>query len=178
MNWIGLDIGGANLKLSDGGECARSEPFALWRNPDGLSDALAKLIGEFSDADAVAAVDHAAGVDRHVFTDDHVALAACGLELDEAVDHRVRPDDQACASQRVLDVGQLRDACHRMDLDHVSAPAHGAHRIAVGGLGRRQTEAPAQVALVHNMQIARLRVVGAGQLAQRTVADEEHGVLQ
>ena len=55
MNWLGLDIGGANLKVSDGRENARSEPFALWRDPDGLAGALAKLIKGYSDCDAVAA---------------------------------------------------------------------------------------------------------------------------
>jgi (4-(4-[2-(gamma-L-glutamylamino)ethyl]phenoxymethyl)furan-2-yl)methanamine synthase len=44
MNWLGFDIGGANLKVADGCGWARTVPFALWRNPGGLSDAIAKLI--------------------------------------------------------------------------------------------------------------------------------------
>jgi probable H4MPT-linked C1 transfer pathway protein len=45
MSWVGLDIGGANLKAADGRGWACSVPFALWRNPDGLAEALADLIG-------------------------------------------------------------------------------------------------------------------------------------
>ncbi len=44
MTWLGLDIGGANLKAADGRGWARSVPFALWRDPHGLSAALAGLI--------------------------------------------------------------------------------------------------------------------------------------
>jgi probable H4MPT-linked C1 transfer pathway protein len=44
MSWIGLDIGGANLKIADGCGWAQSDPFALWRDPGGLSDKLCKLL--------------------------------------------------------------------------------------------------------------------------------------
>jgi probable H4MPT-linked C1 transfer pathway protein len=44
MNWLGLDIGGANLKAADGCGWAFSTPFALWRDPAGLAAALAALI--------------------------------------------------------------------------------------------------------------------------------------
>lgn len=52
--WIGLDIGGANLKASDG-RTAVSRPFPLWRDPDGLTEAIRKLIAEFPQADGYAA---------------------------------------------------------------------------------------------------------------------------
>jgi probable H4MPT-linked C1 transfer pathway protein len=41
---LGLDIGGANLKAAHSDGLARLMPFALWRNPDGLPDALRNLI--------------------------------------------------------------------------------------------------------------------------------------
>jgi probable H4MPT-linked C1 transfer pathway protein len=44
MTWLGLDIGGANLKAADGHGWTRSVPFPLWRDPEGLSNALAALI--------------------------------------------------------------------------------------------------------------------------------------
>ena len=44
MNWLGLDIGGANLKAADGRGWARSVPFPLWRQPQQLSEALRQLI--------------------------------------------------------------------------------------------------------------------------------------
>jgi probable H4MPT-linked C1 transfer pathway protein len=44
MTWLGLDIGGANLKAADGHGWARSVPFALWREPERLAIALSDLI--------------------------------------------------------------------------------------------------------------------------------------
>jgi hypothetical protein len=44
MSCLGLDIGGANLKVADGRGWARTAPFAMWRNPGGLADAIANLI--------------------------------------------------------------------------------------------------------------------------------------
>lgn len=46
MSWLGLDIGGANLKVSDGGRYARSVSFALWQEPEGLTQQLQRLIAE------------------------------------------------------------------------------------------------------------------------------------
>jgi probable H4MPT-linked C1 transfer pathway protein len=44
MSWLGLDIGGANLKSANGRGWACVEPFELWRNPAGLAAALHKLL--------------------------------------------------------------------------------------------------------------------------------------
>ncbi len=46
--WLGLDIGGANLKAADGHGSARLRPFALWRRRAELVPALADLMREFS----------------------------------------------------------------------------------------------------------------------------------
>lgn len=54
MNWLGLDIGGANLKASDGFGWWRIEPFALWRNPEKLSDAIHALIRQAPHAERLA----------------------------------------------------------------------------------------------------------------------------
>lgn len=54
MSWLGLDIGGANLKAADGRGWARSVPFALWREPAGLADALAALIRDAPAIDRLA----------------------------------------------------------------------------------------------------------------------------
>lgn len=43
---MALDIGGANLKASDGAEFARSRPFPLWRNPNALAAELAALLAD------------------------------------------------------------------------------------------------------------------------------------
>jgi hypothetical protein len=54
MSWIGLDVGGANLKAADGLGWARSVPFALWRDPSGLASALAALLRDAPNADRLA----------------------------------------------------------------------------------------------------------------------------
>jgi probable H4MPT-linked C1 transfer pathway protein len=51
---LGLDVGGANLKAFHTAGVARSEPFALWRNPGGLVEALRSLTANIPSADAVA----------------------------------------------------------------------------------------------------------------------------
>jgi probable H4MPT-linked C1 transfer pathway protein len=51
---LGLDVGGANLKAAHTNGSARSRPFALWKNPAGLADALRILIAEMPSADMLA----------------------------------------------------------------------------------------------------------------------------
>jgi len=54
MNCLGLDVGGANLKAADGRGWACSVPFPLWRDPNGLSGALAALLECAPSADTIA----------------------------------------------------------------------------------------------------------------------------
>lgn len=53
---IGLDVGGANTKAAvvegDGSIRIVSEPFELWREPDGLADAIASVVGRLDLPDA------------------------------------------------------------------------------------------------------------------------------
>lgn len=44
---VGIDIGGANLKLASVSGRAVSQPFAIWREPGQLADRVAKLIAGF-----------------------------------------------------------------------------------------------------------------------------------
>jgi probable H4MPT-linked C1 transfer pathway protein len=44
MRWLGLDIGGANLKAADGKGWAKGVAFPLWRAPEHLATALAELV--------------------------------------------------------------------------------------------------------------------------------------
>jgi probable H4MPT-linked C1 transfer pathway protein len=48
---LGLDVGGANLKAAHTDRTARSVPFALWKDPAGLADALRGLVGAMPAAD-------------------------------------------------------------------------------------------------------------------------------
>jgi (4-(4-[2-(gamma-L-glutamylamino)ethyl]phenoxymethyl)furan-2-yl)methanamine synthase len=54
MSWLGLDIGGANLKAANATDWAHSVPYALWRDPDGLAAALTALIALAPAADEFA----------------------------------------------------------------------------------------------------------------------------
>jgi len=53
VTWLGIDIGGANLKASDGDRHARSVSFALWMEPEGLAEQLRRLIGESPECDGL-----------------------------------------------------------------------------------------------------------------------------
>lgn len=54
MDVLGLDIGGANLKAAHTNGRALSVPFALWKNPAGLTDALRKLLEQMPSSDTLA----------------------------------------------------------------------------------------------------------------------------
>jgi len=54
MNWLGLDIGGANIKLADGRGYAETRPFPLWKRPKDLTDALRQMIANDAGCDRVA----------------------------------------------------------------------------------------------------------------------------
>jgi probable H4MPT-linked C1 transfer pathway protein len=51
---LGLDIGGANLKAAHADGPARSQPFALWKNPRELSHALGRLLSSLPRYDRLA----------------------------------------------------------------------------------------------------------------------------
>jgi probable H4MPT-linked C1 transfer pathway protein len=51
---LGLDVGGANVKAATADGRAWCEPFALWKDPDGLAAVLAETIARFPDAEALA----------------------------------------------------------------------------------------------------------------------------
>ncbi len=51
---LGFDVGGANLKAVHSDGTARNQPFALWQNPAGLTDALRRLRQSLPPADLLA----------------------------------------------------------------------------------------------------------------------------
>ncbi len=83
-----MDIGGANLKASDGGGWALWRPFPLWQRRDELPDALADLLRQSPPADALAVTmtgeladcfsTKAEGVETILAA---VAAAACGRAI-------------------------------------------------------------------------------------------------
>jgi len=54
MNLLGLDIGGANLKVADGCGYACSSAFPLWKQPEDLRSALSKALSNAPLSEAVA----------------------------------------------------------------------------------------------------------------------------
>ncbi len=52
--WLGLDVGGANIKAAHEGGMARAIPFELWKRPDDLPNALATLFALFPRFDRLA----------------------------------------------------------------------------------------------------------------------------
>lgn len=105
MNGLAFDIGGANVKFSDGKERTGSVPLALWRHPERLAEVLDGIIALFP-ADVAIAVTMTgeladcfpvkrAGV-RHILT--AVAQASGGLPVRVyCVDGRWASLDQARA---------------------------------------------------------------------------------
>jgi hypothetical protein len=89
MSWIGLDIGGANLKASDGRGWSRSVPFPLWREHSQLHHALADLVREAPPADSVAVT----------MTGE---LCDCYRTKAEGVQHILSAVEQACSGHEVL----------------------------------------------------------------------------
>ncbi len=51
---LGLDIGGANLKAAHSDGAAHAMPFALWKHPDGLTNALTHLARHLPAFDSIA----------------------------------------------------------------------------------------------------------------------------
>lgn len=54
MLWLGVDLGGANIKLADGQAFAESRTFALWRQPKRLANELRTAIAHAPPADHLA----------------------------------------------------------------------------------------------------------------------------
>jgi probable H4MPT-linked C1 transfer pathway protein len=56
VNVIGLDIGGANLKASNGNDWTAEAPFPMWKHPDKLGEALRSLTANRVNGETVLAV--------------------------------------------------------------------------------------------------------------------------
>ncbi len=54
MPWLGLDIGGANIKVADGQGYATCRPFALWQRPDDLAAELTLLLSDAPECNGLA----------------------------------------------------------------------------------------------------------------------------
>jgi probable H4MPT-linked C1 transfer pathway protein len=113
MNWLALDIGGANLKAADGRGWTRSAPFPLWRRPEQLRERLQQLIESGPPSQALAATmtgelcdcfeTKGAGV-RHI-VDSLLAAAANRPVSIYCIDGRFVTAAEACQSPHMAAAG-------------------------------------------------------------------------
>ena len=114
MNWLGVDIGGANLKTADGMGYATEESFALWKSPARLHEALAEIfsIAPISDAVAVTMTGE---------------LADCYRTKGEGVAHILGQVEQAAGDRRLRvyrTAGDFVTAPDAVDQPHSVAAAN------------------------------------------------------
>lgn len=74
MKTLGLDIGGANVKAADNDGTTRTQPFAIWNDPHGLTEVLRQILRRFDAVDRLAVTMTA-------------ELADCFSTKREGVDH-------------------------------------------------------------------------------------------
>ncbi|MCA9263830.1 MAG: hypothetical protein KDA60_08260 [Planctomycetales bacterium] len=86
MNWLGIDIGGANIKIADGTGFARSHVFSLWKHPERLEQKLRTMIADAPPSDHVAATMTGELADCFESKTDGVAHILTALQ--QAVDGR------------------------------------------------------------------------------------------
>jgi probable H4MPT-linked C1 transfer pathway protein len=131
MSWLAFDVGGANLKAADGRGWAQIVPFPLWKDPPGLSAALAKLIDRAPASEQVAVTmtgelcdcfaTKADGV-RHIV--DAVATAAGG-----------RATAIYLADGRFVTIDEARESPHLAAASNWHALARYACRFVNGDVG-------------------------------------------
>jgi hypothetical protein len=86
MNWLALDIGGANIKVSDGRQFARNHRFSLWRQPEQLVQRLRQILAEGPSSDHIAAT--MTGELADCFADKAEGVEFIVAALEDAVDRR------------------------------------------------------------------------------------------
>jgi probable H4MPT-linked C1 transfer pathway protein len=88
MAWLGIDVGGANVKVADGQTFATTHAFALWKQPKELTLCLRQLIAESPPCD-------------HVVATMTGELADCFATKREGVQHILLALEEAAASRHL-----------------------------------------------------------------------------
>lgn len=86
MNWLGLDIGGANIKIGNGQGFARQRGFPLWKTPEKLTQTLRTLIADAPPCDHLAVT--MTGELADCFESKSTGVRAILRSLHEAADGR------------------------------------------------------------------------------------------
>ena len=89
MHWIGLDIGGANLKAADCDGIASTRSFPVWKEPERLAAVLGEILSAFPQCDAVAVTMTA-------------ELADCFETKADGVDAVLQSVEQAAANKPIF----------------------------------------------------------------------------
>ena len=160
MSWLGLDIGGANLKaaLSPGWAC--SVPFALWRDPAGLADGLAKLISQAPAAE-------------HIAVTMTGELCDCFRTKAEGVAHILAAVERAAAGRRIhvyLVDGRFASIAEARQQAHLAA-ASNWHALA--RFGSRYVEGRAGLIVDIGSTTTDLVPIVDGQPATKALTDTE-----
>ena len=86
MNWLSIDIGGANIKVADGKGFAAAYPFPLWKQASSLTHELRRVISESPPSDHLVAT--MTGELADCFTTKEEGVLAILDALQEAADGR------------------------------------------------------------------------------------------
>ncbi|MCH7688057.1 MAG: H4MPT-linked C1 transfer pathway protein [Planctomycetes bacterium] len=89
MHWIGLDVGGANLKAADCDGIALTRSFPVWKEPERLTTVLGEILSAFPQCDAVAVTMTA-------------ELADCFETKADGVDAVLQSVEQAAANKPIF----------------------------------------------------------------------------
>lgn len=130
MNWLGIDIGGAHLKLATSGGRSAVESFPMWRAPERLPEVLGRLVasldsngelglavtmtGELADcfADKGVGVRHIAESTRQAAAGRPVKIYAVGGEWYSVEWAIGEPSRVAASNWHALAQYALRDVSH------------------------------------------------------------------
>src|SRR5438093_615017 len=122
---LGLDVGGANLKAAHSGGGARSRPFALWKSPAGLADALRPLLRDWPPYELLALTMTGELCDCFATTREvYLMLGHLPEDPDDCDTADGRPATRACAEARVA-----RMICADLETSTADERHHVARRI-------------------------------------------------
>jgi probable H4MPT-linked C1 transfer pathway protein len=131
VSWLGLDVGGANIKAAHSSGLARSSAFELWKRPDDLGRELAALARSFPAHDRVALTMTAELCDCYP-----TKAIGVGIVLDAALDASCgRPVRVWCNDGRFHGAVEARDEPRLAAASNWLALATVAARLAPRGPG-------------------------------------------
>jgi len=135
MTTVGLDIGGANIKAADEGGHAVSRVFAIWREPEKLSDEIAALLRLFPQPSRVAVTMTAELADCFTTKSEGVrfildAVDTCVRNINDRSPAEI---DVWSTEGRFLSTDNARDRCQKVAAANWHALATWSGRLVPTG---------------------------------------------